>query len=281
VAQEFKPDLLTPTDTNEPYIDFINYALSLSLLPGVITTSYDDDEQTVPYFYAKRVCSGFAQMGARGSSLLFASGDSGVGPDGDCFTNDGTMTPTFLPEFPSTCPYVTSVGATKNFAPEVAANDTNPQFTFYSGGGFSNYFPRPDYQKYPVEGYLAKIGNLHKGLYNASGRAIPDVAAQGQDFKIYWNGTDLPVDGTSASTPLFSSVVTLINDHLMSQNKSTLGFLNPLLYSKGYKALNDITSGASQGCNTTGFPAAEGWDAVTGFGTPNFSKMLQYWCTSS
>lgn len=40
------------------------------------------------------------------------------------------------------------------------------------------------------------------------------------------------------------------------------------LYSRGYRAFTDVVSGSSAGCGTTGFPAAKGWDAVTGFGTP-------------
>ncbi|KAA1130118.1 hypothetical protein PGTUg99_014433 [Puccinia graminis f. sp. tritici] len=52
-----------------------------------------------------------------------------------------------------------------------------------------------------------------------------------------------------------------------------LGFLNPWLYSQGYKALNDIVIGSSSGCGTTGFAAAKGWDPVTGLGTPNFPAM--------
>lgn len=42
----------------------------------------------------------------------------------------------------------------------------------------------------------------------------------------------------------------------------------PWLYQNAYKAFNDITSGSSAGCNTSGFPAEVGWDAVTGWGTP-------------
>ena len=49
----------------------------------------------------------------------------------------------------------------------------------------------------------------------------------------------------------------------------------PWLYSKGYTAFNDILSGKASGCNTTqGLPAAPGWDAVTGHGTPNFLQIL-------
>lgn len=35
--------------------------------------------------------------------------------------------------------------------------------------------------------------------------------------------------------------------------KPSLGFLNPLLYSRGAAALNDITQGNNPGCGTLGF----------------------------
>ncbi|KJA29732.1 hypothetical protein HYPSUDRAFT_126973, partial [Hypholoma sublateritium FD-334 SS-4] len=75
--------------------------------PLAISTSYGDDEQTVPFSFAQRVCAGFAQLGARGVSLMFSSGDGGVG-DGDsnpatqtCFSNDGRNITKFLPAFPA------------------------------------------------------------------------------------------------------------------------------------------------------------------------------------
>jgi tripeptidyl-peptidase-1 len=87
----FNPDAVTPTDTNEPYLTWIQYVLAQSDLPQVISTSYDDDEQTVPLSYATSVCNGFAQLGARGISLLFASGDSGVGAEGYVHFNLGRI----------------------------------------------------------------------------------------------------------------------------------------------------------------------------------------------
>lgn len=45
-----------------------------------------------------------------------------------------------------------------------------------------------------------------------------------------------------------------------------LGFLNPLLYSKGSEAFTDVTVGSNFGCNTTSFPATKDWDAVSGLG---------------
>lgn len=166
---------------------------------------------------------------------------------------------------PSTCPWITSVGGT-NPAPTESADTI-------STGGFSNYFPRPDYQAAAVKGYLATLGNTNQGLYNASGRGFPDVAAFSEGFRIILKGHDSPIGGTSAATPTFASVVALLNDYLLSQGKPTLGFLNPFLYSKGVAGLKDITRGHSYGCGTNGFSAVKGWDPITGLGTPNFGKL--------
>ena len=174
----YNPDLVTPTDTNEPYLTYVNYILGLKKLPQVISSSYGDDEQTVPRSYAKRVCNGFAQIGARGVSLLVSSGDSGLGDeDGStCYSNDGKNTSTFLPAFPAGCPYVTTVGATQQFEPEVSAYRTpgigfdGRHHGFYaSGSGFSNYFPRPKYQDVVVPAYIKALpAGLYDGLYNKS-----------------------------------------------------------------------------------------------------------------
>jgi tripeptidyl-peptidase-1 len=178
----------------------------------VISTSYGDDEQTVPLSYATSVCNGFAQLGARGISLLFSSGDNGVGPANDCFSNNGTNATTFLPAFPASCvspcskyyetiqltlspkPYVTVVGATMKMNPEVVAH--NPSNDFSSGGGFSNYFSRPSYQDDVVPAYIDSLHNQFSGLFNTSGRGYPDIAAQGYHYLTIWNGTTTIIDGT-------------------------------------------------------------------------------------
>jgi len=263
----------TATDTNEPYLQFLNAVLDMNTLPQVISNSYGDDEQTVPEAYARKVCSLFAQLGARGTSFLTASGDNGVGATGKCFTNDGKNTSTFLPSFPDGCPYVTSVGATKNFNPEVAAFD--PRNNFASGGGFSNYFKRPAYQNdnSVVKNYISSLGDEFAGLFNTAGRGYPDISAQGQAYVTIWNGTFVRLDGTSASTPTASAIISLVNDALIAAGKPALGFLNPWLYSTGYAAFTDITSGSAIGCGGPGFPAEAGWDPVTGFGTPYFPSV--------
>jgi tripeptidyl-peptidase-1 len=66
-------DNFTTSNSNEPYQDWLDYILkqSKSELPLVISTSYGDDEQSVPRSYAQRVCAGMAQLGARGVTGAF------------------------------------------------------------------------------------------------------------------------------------------------------------------------------------------------------------------
>jgi tripeptidyl-peptidase-1 len=166
---------------------------------------------------------------------------------------------------------VTAVGATGG-VPETAAG--------LSSGGFSNYFPTPDYQSGAVQGYLSTLtpdnfATLYVGanLFNASGRGFPDIAAYGENVTIITGGQLAPVAGTSCATPIFASVIALLNDRLIAAGRSPLGFLNPWLYANAH-GLTDITDGSNPGCGTMGFPASVGWDPVTGLGSPNFDSLL-------
>ncbi|RAH64772.1 S53 family peptidase [Aspergillus aculeatinus CBS 121060] len=277
----FIPNVVETTDTNEPYVEYYEYLLNKTNdeLPQVITNSYGDDEDTVPYAYATRVCNLIGLIGLRGISVLESSGDSGVGEA--CLSNDGTDTVQFTPEFPGTCPYITAVGGTQDI-PEIAWVD--------SSGGFSNYFARPSYQADQVETYLDKhISKAVKEYYtpyvNFTGRAFPDIAAYGGSpyYETYVNGELELIGGTSGASPVVAAIIALLNDARLRAGKTSLGFLNPWLYSSGYKSLNDITSGTAGGCDGssagTGYipwaswNATAGWDPATGLGTPNFAKL--------
>ena len=98
----FIPDNITSKNTNEPYLDWLKFILDQPTIPQTISTSYGDDEQTVPLDYAKTVCNLFAQLGTMGTSVLFSSGDFGVG-GGPCLTNDGADRLEFIPMFPASC----------------------------------------------------------------------------------------------------------------------------------------------------------------------------------
>lgn len=282
------PDLDQPDQPgdNEDYLDFLQYILKVpeSELPQTITTSYGENEQSLPESWTTQVCDMFGQLGARGVSIIFSSGDTGVGEA--CLTNDGTNITRFLPIFPAACPYVTSVGATRYVEPEAAVS--------FSSGGFSDRFPRPSYQDDAVTDYLAILGTQWEGLYNPLGRGFPDVAAQGVDFHVieqdYTTGEfeDYYVSGTSASAPTFAAIVSLLNNARLSAGQPPLGFLNPWIYSVGKYGLTDIVDGGSDGCTGVdgysglatpvvpyaSWNATEGWDPVTGWGTPIFDKLL-------
>lgn len=267
-------------DGNEPYLEFLQNVLKLpqSDLPQVITTSYGENEQSVPKSYALTVCNLFAQLGSRGVSVIFSSGDMGVGDA--CLSNDGKNTTKFQPQFPAACPFVTSVGSTRYL---------NETATAFSSGGFSDYWKRPSYQDDVIKAYFHKLGQVNKPYFNRHGRGFPDVAAQGFGFRVYDHGGLHGYQGTSASAPAFAGIVALLNDARLRSNKPVLGFLNPLLYANP-GALNDIVLGGSKGCDGHGrfngplngspvipyasWNATTGWDPVTGLGTPNFPKLL-------
>jgi len=97
---------------------------------------------------------------------------------------------------------------------------------FASGGGFSNYFPTPAYQRRALSayfhehdpGYPAYVANAHAsnigidgGRYNRAGRGIPDVSANGAFMLAYVNQTLGRQVGSSLAAPIWAAVVTLIN----------------------------------------------------------------------
>lgn len=291
----YVPDLLTTDNSDEPFLTWANYIVAQDDIPQVISTSYGDDEQTVSKAYAEAVCKQFAQLGARGVSLFFSSGDFGVGQDETCISNADNSTYMFMPSFPADCPYVTSVGATTGYPESAAWRKLRSGLYFTSGAGFSNYFPQPEYQAGAVDGYVAGLNGLYDGFYNKSGnpcllskdvshnannicflgRAYPDLSCIGQVFPTIWNGSTHGLVGTSGSSPICAAVFALLNDALITEGRPPIGFLNPWLYAHGHKLFTDVTNGTSAGCNTSGFPATEGWDAVTGWGTPYLPNLLE------
>ncbi|OJD39949.1 tripeptidyl peptidase precursor [Diplodia corticola] len=271
------PQLLQPGNVtvpasksnNEPYLEFLNYLLALDAPPHVISISYSDDEQTVPPAYAARTCDLFARLALRGVSVIDASGDGGALGTGsaECVNSRGETK--FVPAFPATCPWVTSVGASSAWGGPAT----------WSAGGFSDYFARPDWQDTAVAGYVERLNGSHAPYYNAAGRAFPDVSLIGVDYVTTVGGFTSTQKGTSASTPVFAAMVALLNDLRLRAGKPVLGFLNPLLYSDALKDVyRDVADGQGAGCaNATwfepGWEALPGWDATTGLGEPDFAKM--------
>jgi len=146
-----------------------------------------------------------------------------------------------------------------------------------SGGGFSDYWVTPSWQTAAVTAYMAMSGLPPKQYWNQTGRGYPDVAAQSEMFTVIQFGLPLiGVGGTSCATPTFSGVIGLLNDLRLQAGKSSLGFLNPLIYQSAPQTanlFNDVVQGENMGCGNGGFPAKKGWDAATGWGSPNYALL--------
>ncbi|KAH8896384.1 subtilisin-like protein [Thozetella sp. PMI_491] len=241
-------------------INVANHILSKRNPPSVLVIPYGFNEDQIDSALARNLCNSFQKLGAQGVSVIVPSGDGGVGG-----ISASQQCTTFIPTFPATCPYVTVVGGTTGNPLEHGAQ--------FSAGGFSNIFSRPSYQNYAVGGYLQRLGSMHTGRYNSTGRAFPDVSAQASDFVIVRGGQKGLLNSTSAAAMVFASTIALINNELVAGGKPRLGFLNPWLYSGAGNGLTDVSQGSNPGCGTNGFSAIQGWDPITGLGTPKYNAL--------
>ncbi|OKL61710.1 hypothetical protein UA08_02338 [Talaromyces atroroseus] len=289
-------------------------------LTRVVSISYGEAETYLPKAYVERQCNEILKLGLQGHTILVASGDYGVasfpGSNGDeegCLSSDTQNGTIYNPDYPSGCPYITAVGATRlypndtvydaesamqvnltafNIATGVTGSVGTPYDFFATGGGFSNYFTPAPFQAAAVAEYLQKdlpfqslpyyeinsdASNIGEngGVYNRIGRGYPDVSANGAYLLTFVNETAGTYFGTSLASPIFGSVVTLINEERTAIGKGPIGFINPALYENPW-VLNDITNGSNPNCGSQGFQASTGWDPVTGLGTPNYPRMLAY-----
>ncbi|KAG6353483.1 hypothetical protein INS49_005664 [Diaporthe citri] len=250
--QQATADSPSTTGSNEPYLELPEYLLALNDtdLPTVLSVPDGEEEQSVPEDYAHKVCNLFMQLGARGVSVIFASGD--YGPGDSCTSNDSSTY--FQPVVPATCPWITAVGATAN-RDDMLPGRLRPGIRGGSRGRV-------------------------RGLLHGSERAFPDAATIGVNYAAVDQGAHYLVNGTSASAATFAGQVALLNAARLSSNLTALGFLNPLLYEYGASIFSDVTRGSSVGCVGNGvsgaqgasWHATEGWDPVTGLGVLNFTS---------
>nr|BAF92024.1 sedolisin-like peptidase [Actinophrys sol] len=250
-------------------LDWIEDVSNDASAPLVQSVSYGNDEaQQTSNDYMYSCNTYFMTVGARGISILFASGDQGV------WGREGTTGNVFHPDFPAGSPYITAVGGT-DFVTKSTVGDETAWSA--GGGGFSNTFPIPSYQSEAVASFKANSTSLpSSSYYNNSGRGYPDVSAlAGQVnpyFISYKGGSFTAVAGTSAACPVVAGIFAQLNDIRLQAGKSSLGFLNQFIYQNA-DAFNDVTSGTNDDSESAGFTAIAGWDAATGMGTPNFDKL--------
>jgi kumamolisin len=177
--------------------------------------------------------------------------------------------------YPATDPSVLAVGgttlhkasgSTPAIASEVVWNDGPGNGT---GGGISDYIAIPAWQQGIVPPSINPT--------NFAGRGIPDVAANADPntgYLTYSGGKFGIVGGTSAAAPLWGALICLCNQQL----RARVGNFNTLLYKSigPSNVLHDITSGNNDtdGLLSGKFAAGPGWDACSGWGTPDGEKLL-------
>jgi kumamolisin len=209
----------------------------------------------------------FKQAAAQGQSFFAASGDSGAY---DC---PGGYPNQLAVDNPASDPYVTAVGGTTlslngsgGYGSESAWNWLSHSPPLGSGGGLSQQFSRPVWQRGPG------VANTYSNLQ----RQVPDVALDGDPrtgYSVYTtsNGSAgwYVIGGTSASAPTWAAFVAILNQYgvLAGGRARALGFANPALYQLGtvssaYPPFHDITAG-----DNLYYAATAGWDYATGWGS--------------
>ncbi|MBV9999256.1 MAG: VCBS repeat-containing protein [Verrucomicrobia bacterium] len=218
--------------------------------------------------FVNAVSAAFQDAAIQGLTVCIASGDTGTASK----RTDGKA----HVQYPASDPWVLSVGGTTignvngSSYDEYVWNDT-----FFggvegaTGGGISDFFAMPKYQL--GAGVPVSLNDQHVG------RGVPDVAANASPnsgYPLTVDGSSGIGDGTSASAPLWAGYIAVLNAAL----GVNVGFINPVLYRLGSYVFRDILGSPGPANNgldgVSGYPATPGWDACTGWGSPNGTALL-------
>jgi subtilase family serine protease len=246
----------------------------------------------------------FEQANAQGQTIFVASGDEG---STTCFDPAASKPDHRVSaDAPGTSPFVIAVGGTSftgsgTSQKEIVWNDSNSASGVGAGGGgVSTIWCMPNYQ------HLTKI----PGLINAESkrdasrscasktfREIPDVAAAGDPlfgYATFYNGSWVfgGVGGTSAATPVWASIATLMNVSpyckaygtrapLLPQNLySAAATYHSYIYAKTSQALRDVTIGNNDytpsGYKGGLYKSGKGFDMASGLGIPLVSGLADH-----
>ena len=258
VAPQAKIVVYFAPNTDRGFLDAITTATHDSTnSPSVISISWGAPESQWTEQALNSFDEAFQTAAAIGVTVCAASGDNGSS-DG---VNDGDN----HVDFPASDPFVLGCGGTSlrtrhNKIREVVWNDLPSGGS--GGGGVSDVFPLPAWQT----GLAVPPPTTATG-----GRGVPDLsgdAGPNTGYNVLVDGERMVIGGTSAVAPLYAGLVALINE----QRGAPVGYLNPLIYAAGVRTsvFRDITQG-----NNGDFSAAKGWDACTGNGTPDGTKLQQ------
>ncbi|HKD01737.1 MAG TPA: S53 family peptidase [Terriglobales bacterium] len=197
----------------------------------------------------------FMEMAAQGQNFFVAAGDSAKWPGNGFY-------------WPQDDPFIVSVGGTDLTTTGPGGAWGSETGWADSGGGISpDNFPIPSWQTATAAGCTDCSKTVRNG---------PDVSANANfTFYVCANGscTSNFFGGTSFAAPMWAGYLALANQQAVANGQSTLGFINPALYTIGlgssYNAnFHDITSGSN------GWPATKGFDLNTGWGSPNGATLI-------
>jgi kumamolisin len=258
IASKAKIAVYFAPNTDQGFLDAITTAVHDNIRkPSVVSISWGSAESTWTAQSLTAFDQAFQDAGLLGVTVCVAAGDDG--------STDNVTDGAAHVDFPAASPNVLACGGTRlestagKISKEVVWNHGAGNGA--TGGGVSDHFPLPSYQnsaKVPVS-----VNPAH-----FKGRGVPDISGDADPatgYQIHVDGQDAVFGGTSAVAPLWSALIALVNE----QVGSPVGFLNPALYAKGASTLHDITSG-----NNGAYSAHAGWDACTGWGSPNGQALL-------
>ncbi|MDB6083871.1 MAG: protease, partial [Gammaproteobacteria bacterium] len=252
-------------------------------LGKIISQSWGATENTLFDAAGRKVLSDFSEFYERARhehvTVLASSGDSGssnVGLDGV------TVYPFPTVGFPASSPLVTAVGGTSLYADTAGHYQSETVWNESAvgggagGGGISQVFREPEYQKDTLPDSMQRQLHHKRGLPDISYNADPYtpilvyVGFLGAAGAGYYG-----IGGTSEGAPQWAGIVADLNQYA----GRPLGFLNRALYAIGgsgqFKQIGrDITAGNNAYNGVSGYPATRGWDLASGWGTPDLDKVL-------
>ncbi len=246
-------------NTDRGFLDAITRAVhDTTHNPSVISISWGGPESAWTSQAMHAMDQAFADAALLGVTVTCASGDNGS----DDRVGDGRA----HTDFPASSPNVLACGGTRltGSAAAISAERTwnDGALGGSSGGGISDVFDPP-----PWQAGSALPGSANPG--GRAGRGVPDVAGNASPasgYAVRVDGRDMVIGGTSAVAPLYAGLIALLNQAL----GTSVGFLNPALYGPAGGALVDITEG-----NNGAYPAGVGWDACTGLGRIDGTRLLE------
>ena len=272
VAPKAKIAVYFAPNTDQGFLDALNAAVHDTVRkPSVVSISWGAPEDVSWSTQAVNAFHNALQDAATlGVTVCCAAGDDGSSDIRDTTQRDGKP----HCDFPASSPFALACGGTKlngtstAISSEVVWNEGNTHGA--TGGGVSTIFPLPSYQ--------ANAG-VPQSITNTAGRGVPDVAGDADPltgYQIVLHGKKGVIGGTSAVAPLWAGLIALLNQRLAVVGKKSVGFLQPFLYAHATGVLNDITSGNNDIDGTLKkYAAGKGWDACTGLGTPDGTKLLK------